>query len=125
MRPFTRFMFVAMSGLAGLTLISQARAQQAEREMNCDENWQSDRASHCEINETTIAAVPRLSVDGGINGGMTVKGWQKNEILVRARVQTSAESDGRARDLARQVIIHTGGGRVMADGPRNERQENW
>jgi hypothetical protein len=34
-------------------------------------------------------------VDGGVNGGMTVKGWQKNEILVRARVQTSAESDGR------------------------------
>ena len=73
----------------------------------------------------TLGAVPRLSVDGGVNGGMTVRGWQKNEILVRARVQTSAESDGRARDLARQVIVHTGGGRVMADGPRGDRQENW
>ena len=85
MRIFTRFMLVGLSGLTGLVLMQQARAQQAEREMNCDENWQSDRASHCEINETTLAAMPRLSVDGGVNGGMTVKGWQKNEILVRAR----------------------------------------
>jgi len=105
--------------------MQHALAQEAERAMNCDENWQSDRASHCEINETTLAALARLSVDGGVNGGMTVKGWQKNEILVRARVQTSAESDGRARDLARQVIIHTGGGRIVADGPRNEQRENW
>jgi len=125
MRISTRFMFVALCGLTGMVSIQQARAQQPEREMNCDENSQGDRVSHCEINETTLAAVPHLSVDGGVNGGMTVKGWQKNEILVRARVQTSAESDGRARDLARQVIVHTGGGRVIADGPRNDRQENW
>jgi DUF4097 and DUF4098 domain-containing protein YvlB len=125
MRISTRFMLVALSGLTGVVLMQQARAQEAERAMNCDENWQSDRASHCEINETTLAALPRLSVDGGVNGGMTVKGWQKNEILVRARVQTAAESDGRARDLARQVIIHTGGGRVIADGPRSEGRENW
>lgn len=125
MRISTRFMLAAVSCFAGLVLMQQARAQQPEREMNCDENWQSERVSHCEINETTLAALPRLSVDGGVNGGMTVKGWQKNEILVRARVQTSAESDGRARDVARQVIVHTGGGRVMADGPRNERQESW
>jgi DUF4097 and DUF4098 domain-containing protein YvlB len=125
MRIFTRFGIVALCGLASLVLTQQTRAQQVEREMNCGENWQSDRASHCEIIEMTLAAVPRLSVDGGVNGGMTVKGWQKNEILVRARVQTSAESDGRARDLARQVIIHTGGGRVNADGLRGDRQENW
>src|SRR5712664_3775928 len=125
MRNFTRFMLVGLSGLTSVVLMQQARAQEAERAMNCDENWQSNRVSHCEINETTLATLPRLSVDGGVNGGLTVKGWQKNEILVRARVQTAAESDGRSRDLARQVIIHTGGGRIMADGPRNEQRENW
>src|SRR5437868_778821 len=108
MRISTRFMPAALCCLAGLVLTQEARAQQPEREMNCDENWQGDRVSHCEINGMTLGAVPRLSVDGGVNGGMTVRGWQKNEILVRARVQTSAESDGRARDLARQVIVHTG-----------------
>jgi hypothetical protein len=90
MRNFTRFMLAALCSLTALVLIQPARAQPAEREMNCDENWQSDRVSHCEINETTLAALPRLSVDGGVNGGMTVQGWQKNEILVRARVQTAS-----------------------------------
>src|SRR5260370_38705605 len=125
MRIFTRFMLVALSSFASLVAMQQAGAQEAEHAMNCDESWQSDRASHCEISETTLAAMPRLSVDGGGNGGMTVKGWQKNEILVRERVQTSAEADGRARDLARQVIIHTGGGRIRAECPRSQQRENW
>jgi len=96
-----------------------------DHEMTCDDHWQSDRASHCEINEMTIPAMSSLNVDGGVNGGMTVKGWQKNEVLVRARVQTQAETDDRAKAIARQVIIHTGGDRILADGPSTGHHENW
>jgi len=96
-----------------------------DHEMTCDDHWQSDRASHCEINEMTIPAMSSLNVDGGVNGGMTVKGWQKNQVLVRARVQTQAETDDRAKAIARQVIIHTGGGRILADGPSTGHHENW
>ena len=96
-----------------------------DHEMTCDDRWQGDRASHCEINEMTIPAMSSLSADGGVNGGMTVKGWQKNEVLVRARVQTQAETDDRAKAIARQVIIHTGGGRILADGPSPGHHENW
>jgi hypothetical protein len=120
MRNCTRLTLVMMSWLPALAL-----AQNAEREMTCDDQWQSDRVSHCEINEMTIPAISRLSVDGGVNGGMTVKGWQKNEVLVRARVQTAAENDAQAKALARQVIIHTGGGRILADGPSQGHHENW
>jgi len=120
MRTYTRLTLVMMSWLPALAL-----AQNADREMTCDEQWQSDRVSHCEINEMTIPATSRLSVDGGVNGGMTVKSWPKNEILVRARVQTAAESDAQAKALARQVIIHTGGGRIIADGPSQGHHENW
>ena len=120
MRNCTRLTLVMMSWLPALAL-----AQNAEREMTCDDHWQSDRISHCEINEMTIPATPRLSVDGGVNGGITVKGWQKNEVLVRARVQTSAENDAQAKALAKQVVIHTGGGRIIADGPSQGHRENW
>ena len=119
MRNCTRLALVMMSWLP------LAFAQNAEREMTCDDHWQSDRVSHCEINEMTIPATPKLSVDGGENGGMTVKGWQKNEVLVRARVQTAAESDAQAKALAKQVIIHTGSGRIIADGPSQAHHENW
>ncbi|MBZ5592146.1 MAG: DUF4097 domain-containing protein [Acidobacteriia bacterium] len=120
MRNCTRLTFLMMSCLPALIL-----AQDREREMTCDDHWQSDQVSHCEINEMTIPATPKLSVDGGMNGGMTVKGWQKNEVLVRARVQTAAETDAEAKALARQVIIHTGGGRIVADGPSQARNESW
>jgi hypothetical protein len=116
---------LTLVALLGACQTSAVLAQNPEREMTCEEGWQSDRVSHCEINEMTIPAAQRLNVDGGVNGGMTVTGWRKNEILVRARVQTAAESDAQARTLARQIIIHTGGGRIIADGPAQVRQENW
>ena len=118
MRNCTRLTFLMMSCLPSLILAQ-------DHEMTCDDHWQSDRASHCEINEMTIPAMSSLNVDGGVNGGMTVKGWQKNEVLVRARVQTQAETDDRAKAIARQVIIHTGGDRILADGPSTGHHENW
>jgi DUF4097 and DUF4098 domain-containing protein YvlB len=103
-----------------------ALAQDAGRKMSCDEeNGHGDRVSHCEINETTIPATGTLAVDGGVNGGMTVKGWQKREILVRARVQTSADTDAQARALAGGITIRTRGSRIIADGPSTGRHENW
>jgi DUF4097 and DUF4098 domain-containing protein YvlB len=121
-----------MRGFIGVTLVAVwcaapfVLAQDMERQMSCDEqNWHNDRASHCEINETTIPASGTLAVDGGVNGGMTVKGWQKHDILVRARVETSADNDAQARALAGRITIRTGGSRIIADGPATERHENW
>lgn len=121
MRPFIRLLLAAawcatpfMSG------------QDIERHMTCDnENWNNDRVSHCEINETTIPATGTLAVDGGVNGGMTVRGWQKHEILVRAKVQTWADTNAQARALAGHVTIRTGNNRIIAEGPSTERHESW
>lgn len=102
-----------------------AFAQNAEREMTCDGGSDSDLVSHCEINEMTIAGMNHVWVDGGLNGGMTIKGAARQDILVRARVQTSAETEAEAQSIARQIVIHTGGGRIIADGPTRERKRNW
>ena len=105
--------------------IVSAYSQEPEREMTCDNGWQNDLVSHCEINEMTIAAQPGLSVDGGVNGSMTVRGWKRHEILVRARVEPAARSDADARDIARRIVIHTGGGQIRAEGPQLENHQNW
>src|SRR2546423_8429913 len=55
-------------------------------------------AVHCEIKEQTLPASGGLiKVDGRQNGGVAIKGWERNEVLVRARVQTTALSQAEAR----------------------------
>jgi Putative adhesin len=113
-----------------------ARAQRSERERNsisredrglsCNDNWGGDRASHCLIKEQTIAATGGiLTVDGRKNGGVTVKGWDRNEIFVRAKIQTWANIDAEAQALAGQVRINASGANIHAEGPETEDRRGW
>ena len=90
-----------------------------------DNNWgDRDYERFCEVRESTMPAGP-LNVDAGQNGGISIEGWDRNEIRVRAVVQASAEDAAGARALAGQVQVQTGGGRVYATGPENGRREWW
>jgi len=84
----------------------------------------NDQYEHCEVRESTLPAGP-LNVDAGQNGGVAVDAWDRNEIRVRAIVRGNARSDARARDIADQVQVQAGGGRVYATGPDLERREWW
>jgi DUF4097 and DUF4098 domain-containing protein YvlB len=66
-----------------------------------------------------------LNVDSGRNGGATVKGWSRNEVLVRARVDSWATNDAEARGLASQVYIDSSGGHVQARGPQTANNAGW
>ena len=83
-----------------------------------------DYYQHCEVRDSNLPAGP-LNVDAGQNGGVSVEAWDRNEIRVRAIVRGSARSDARAREIANQVQIQAGSGRVYATGPDLERREWW
>jgi len=83
-----------------------------------------DYFQHCEVRESTMGVGP-LNVDAGRNGGISVEAWDRNEIRVRAVVTGSARSESRAREVAGQVQVQTGGGRAYATGPELERREWW
>jgi len=110
----------SISGLAG--------QRDSWDKMDCNNSYNSygDRlVSHCEVREETIQSGGSLSVDGKQNGGISVKGWDQNNILVRSRVQTGAPSASEARDLATQVSVKTGGNQIYAEGPANNRDRQW
>jgi hypothetical protein len=91
-----------------------------EKQMTCQNGgYDSDRIRHCEMREQTVPAIGRLSVDANRNGGLTVKGWLRNEVLVRARVEASAENEGAAANLVSRVSIDSTGGQVRATGPES------
>jgi len=113
-----------------LTLASQALLAQDDfrRSMrDCDDsNWGNDREQFCEIREVTLQVPPSgLSVDGRENGGVTFHGWDKNQVLVRARVQSWADSRSEAEAVAKSVQVLTADGRIRAEGPHQYRHASW
>ena len=85
-----------------------------------------DRVRHCEVRDVTIPRTSgRLSVDGRTNGGIVVRAWDRNEILVRAKIQTWAESQAEARRLAAGIRISTNGGRISAEESEGGRRSGW
>jgi hypothetical protein len=84
-----------------------------------------DRDRYCEVREKTIPATRLLDVDGGQNGGIAIHAWDRDEIRVSARIQTSGDDDGDAKALADQISIEVRDGRVRAEGPSTRRRQSW
>lgn len=119
----------ATVSFALLCLISLARIANAQNgRLACDDNpWRGDgRTVFCEIREQRLAAPGSLSVDGQRNGGVHVTGWDRGEMLVRAKVEAWADSDAEARALASQIRIETNGGQVRATPPaESQERQPW
>lgn len=85
-----------------------------------------DRPRYCE--ERTLGARAgggTITVDGGENGGARVSGWDHDSIDVIARIQTNAQSEDEARDLARRISITVSNGKISADGPASRHGASW
>ncbi len=109
----------------GVPLLAQLQ-DNSEKQLTCQNDGNdNDRVRHCEIREQTVPGLGRLNVDAGRNGGATVKGWLRSEVLVRARVETEADTDAAAVAMARQVSIDTSGGQVRANGPEAPNNSGW
>ena len=108
--------------------VGAAAAQNKEKYKNyefCSDNWNwsdNSRVSSKDLREIKLDA-GGLTVDGKRNGGISVKGENRADILVRACVQTWAATQAEADALAKQVRIETGGGNIRAEGLTDEK--NW
>jgi hypothetical protein len=92
---------------------------------NCERGWNDGRARFCEVRNSTIAASAKISVDGGANGGVTFIGENRRDVKIVARVQTSADDDATAGEIARQVRVFTDGGRIRSEGPSTRGRASW
>src|SRR5689334_16969771 len=119
---------VLIAALVTFTGVAAFAQKDKDRSMTCrDDNWYNDRlVGNCEIREQTLAlSGGTIAIDGKQNGGVSVKGWDQNQVLVRARVQTSAPTAEEAKALSGQVRIETGGAKIFSSGPENRRDYNW
>jgi hypothetical protein len=97
-----------------------------EKTMTCRENTDDDRLAHsCNITEQTLGSSGSLSIDAGRNGGITVKGWSQNQMLVRAKIEAWAATESDASLLAGQVRAEISSGILRATGPDTDDNRRW
>ena len=117
-------LIAALVAFTGVAVFAQVKS----KSLQCrDDNWYNDRlVGNCEIREQTLApSGGTIGIDGRQNGGVSVKGWDQNQVLVRARVQTGAPTAEEARALAQQIRIETSGSKIFASGPESRRNYHW
>ena len=115
------FTLLIMAGGACAQLRDNRTAQ-----LSCnDNNYGAGRQRFCEVREQIVPAVGRLTVDPGKNGGVTVKGWLRNDVSIRTRVETWAPSVDEARALAGLVRADASAGQVKTSGPDSQRDSGW
>ena len=126
----------ALAVAAGITGLGQKndktdkidKLRSKDGSLSCrNENRYNDRlVGNCEMREQTLApSGGTIAVDGRQNGGVSVKGWDQNQVLVRARVQTGAPTAAEAEALAKEIRIETGGAKIFASGPENRQDYHW
>lgn len=118
----------ALCTLAVVTVggVAEVEGQWTRADSDWCEEWGGrDRDRHCLTLEAAFADPGRVVVDGGMNGGVTVEGWNRDRVEVRARVWANARSAARAEELAEDVRVEMRGGRLSAEGPDTDRRESW
>ena len=109
---------------AATTGLAQTRGSQADTCADSGRRYDR-RASFCEVREETVGRRDAIDIDAGTNGGISIKGSNRRDILVRAIVRGYADSDANARRLTSAVQLVTRDGRIRAEGPSSDRYEHW
>ena len=100
---------------------------------DCQKNYERSFSNYAarQIAEERLtlsrAAVPVLDIEGSRNGGVSIRGWDQPDILIRVCKLASADDDATAQALLKQLTISTEGGKVRAREPEggSERRSSW
>lgn len=126
-RMFRTFLPLVILCLAATVPGAAQRRYSADRwSRDCNNDYDRDYARFCLVSESTMDATDGvLSIDGRMNGGITVYGSNRRDILIRSKIQANARSEARAEEIVREVRIRTERGRIYAEGPESRNREGW
>ncbi len=120
---YSAFVFPLL--LLGTVATAQTQDRAERWRDNCERGWNNDRARFCELRTYTISPATRISVDAGDNGGVAFIGENRRDVRIVARVETSADDDATAREIARQIRVFTDGGTIRSEGPSKRGHTSW
>jgi len=130
--PSRNSMFRWLFGATAVVLLHATPAAAQRRfgteswSRDCNRDGGRDSERFCRTSESTMPSpTGALVIDGKTNGGVSVYGSSRRDVLIRARIQANARTEERAEEIAGQIRIRTDGGRVWAEGPETARREWW
>ncbi|CAN5370979.1 hypothetical protein BH20ACI2_BH20ACI2_16490 [soil metagenome] len=112
-------------GLTAANTLAQEKAGRNTSKSFCsnNNNWSSDdRVSVSDLREVSIPSSGTVGVDAGKNGGVSVKGEDRGDVLVLACVQAWGSSEEAAKAAASGIRIDTRG-TIKAEGSGEDK--NW
>ena len=111
--------------LAFIALLIPAAFAQINMRDNRTPELACGRLNYCEMREETVAATSQFALEGLHNGGVTILGSDRKDVLVRMRVEASTYSESAAKDLFKLIHTHAAPGRLTVDGPENDSMFGW
>lgn len=125
--------FVAvLVAVSALVLLPPSQADAGQWQVIDDDGWCREARWHdeeyaCEVREITIDADwSVITVDGGVNGGISVEGWARDEIRIRAKVKAWDREEEDAWKTLESIKIDLDGETIEADGPKLKgRHRGW
>jgi len=118
-----------VTSIAAVVMLTAAAVAPAQSRRSSgrfvDDACRGQRASFCETREDNLGARASLTVDATPNGGITVRGTTRSDVLLRTRIVVWADGADGARAVASQVRVLTDGGRIRAEGPPSTGNQSW
>src|SRR5262245_44907640 len=117
-------------GLVAGLLALAAGAGAGDERWGSDREWCADgndgwgRARYCEVRDVPLTSGGAFHVDARPNGGVSVRGVDRAQPKLQARVMATAETEADARALASEVRIETAG-TIHAVGPQRSHDRSW
>jgi hypothetical protein len=113
--------------LLSAAVILPAQSRNRDRDFGVSQDaWcrEAREADFCEVREDTLRNLNVVDIDARGNGGVSVRGWDRDEVHVRVRIIAHARNEADARNLARETRLTTSGGRIRMEGPRSDDRGN-
>jgi hypothetical protein len=122
---FRSAFLLAVVCLSASVVFGQTKAEEKTKKRDfCSYNHYSsdDKIPFKESREVSLSAGSLVNVDARRNGGVSVKGENRSDVLVRACVQALGATEEEARAVAKNIRIETGS-TIRAEGASEE--SNW
>lgn len=120
----TRTVVLTSLVLAAFTTTSLPAQRDRDRDFGLSQDdWCREvrRVDVCEVREETLSNTRVVDLDARGNGGVSVRGWDRPDVHLRARIAVYGDSESEARQIASEIRLITTGGRIRVEGPSRDR----